>query len=176
MKRIVACIFATTVGLYFVSIPGYAQGRGGGHAPAVESHAVAHGADHDGHGKDADHDKTNTGPHSNETHPKTPIVDRIDANPALKAKVTSLLPAGMDLKTASSGFRNEGQFIAALHVSKNLGIPFADLKAKMTGPNHESLGQAIHDLKPGISEQDSRKDAETAEKEAKANIKTKPLT
>jgi hypothetical protein len=176
MKRIIACTFATTVGLYFIGMPGYAQGRGGGHAPSVESHPVVHDADHSSHGKDVDHDKTNTGAHPNETHLKTPIVDRIDANPALKAKVTSLLPAGMNLKTASSGFKNEGQFIAALHVSKNLGIPFADLKAKMTGPDHESLGQAIHDLKPSISEQDSKKDAETAEKEAKANIKTKPLS
>src|SRR6185436_10792187 len=34
---------------------------------------------------------------------------------------------------ASLGFKNQGQFIAALHVSRNLGIPFADLKTAMTG-------------------------------------------
>jgi len=39
----------------------------------------------------------------------------------------------MTLNEASKGFKNQGQFIAALHVSQNLGIPFADLKTAMTG-------------------------------------------
>ncbi len=39
----------------------------------------------------------------------------------------------MTLNQASKGFKNQGQFIAALHVSQNLGIPFADLKTAMTG-------------------------------------------
>jgi len=37
----------------------------------------------------------------------------------------ALLPPGTDLKTAESGFKSHGQFIAALHVSKNLNIPVA---------------------------------------------------
>ena len=44
-----------------------------------------------------------------------------------------MLPANMTLNGASSGFRNQGQFIAAVHVSQNLGIPFADLRAAMLG-------------------------------------------
>jgi len=44
-----------------------------------------------------------------------------------------MLPKGMTLNEASKGFKNQGQFIAALHVSQNLGIPFADLKTAMTG-------------------------------------------
>jgi hypothetical protein len=39
----------------------------------------------------------------------------------------------MTLNAASEGFRNQGQFLAALHVSKNLNIPFKDLKAAMLG-------------------------------------------
>jgi hypothetical protein len=39
----------------------------------------------------------------------------------------------MSLNQASKGFKNQGQFIAALHVSQNLGISFADLKTAMTG-------------------------------------------
>jgi hypothetical protein len=54
----------------------------------------------------------------------------------------------MTVETAAAGFRNQGQFIAALHVSRNLGIPFADLKTAMTGPTHQSLGQAIQSLRP----------------------------
>ena len=87
-----------------------------------------------------------------------------------------MLPAGTNLKTAASGFRNQGQFIAALHVSKNLGIPFDQLKAKMTGSDPMSLGQAIHALKPNMSENGVHKEAEKAELEAKADIKTKPAT
>jgi hypothetical protein len=67
----------------------------------------------------------------------------------------------MTLDQAATGFKNQGQLIAALHVSKNLNIRFAKLKADMTGPNHDSLGQAIHDLKPGV-------DATTAAKHATA--------
>jgi hypothetical protein len=39
----------------------------------------------------------------------------------------------MTLDRASAGFKNQGQFIAALHVSQNLNIPFSDLKAVMLG-------------------------------------------
>jgi hypothetical protein len=37
-----------------------------------------------------------------------------------------------------------GQYVAAQHVSENLGIPIGALKAKMTGNNAVSLGKAIH--------------------------------
>jgi hypothetical protein len=179
MKRFIACSCALTLGLYFSNVPAHAQGKGGGHGPSIESHAVDHG-DHGDHGKDLDHgkdvdnDKTHGATHPDETHTQR-MIDRINDNPALKAKVTSALN-GMDLKTALTGFKNDGQFMAAVNVSKNLGIPFADLKAKMMGPPHESLGQAIHALKPGITEDAAKKDAETAEKEAKLTLKTKPLS
>jgi hypothetical protein len=180
MKGFIACSCALTLGLYLSNLPAHAQGKGGsgGHGPSVDSHAVDHsdhgdhGADH---GKDLDNDKAHGATHaSDETHTQR-LLDRINDNPALKTKVTSVLN-GMDLKTAVTGFKNDGQFMAAVNVSKNLGIPFADLKAKMMGPPHESLGQAIHDLKPTITEDAAKKDAETAEKEAKLALKTKPLS
>ena len=62
-----------------------------------------------------------------------PIAQKIASKPNLNSKVRSLLPQGMSLNQASKGFKNQGQFIAALHVSQNLGIPFADLKTAMTG-------------------------------------------
>jgi len=52
-----------------------------------------------------------------------------------------MLPAGMTLEQASTGFRNQGQFIAALNASKNRGLPFADLQKAMT-VDGLSLGQA----------------------------------
>src|SRR5579864_7302674 len=58
-------------------------------------------------------------------HPApVPVPQKIAANPALLARVQPLLPSGMTVATAASGFKNEGQFIAALHVSRNLNIPF----------------------------------------------------
>ncbi len=83
------------------------------------------------------------------SHP-TPVSvpQRIANNPALATRLQPLLPSGMTLASAASGFKNQGQFIAALHVSRNLNIPFAQLKAEMTGTDHDSLGQAIHDLQP----------------------------
>ena len=47
----------------------------------------------------------------------------------------------MTLEQASAGFRNQGQFIAALNASKNRGLPFADLQKAMT-VDGLSLGQA----------------------------------
>ena len=100
------------------------------------------------------------------------FIQRIDANPQLVARLTPLVPSGMTLDQAAAGFKNQGQFIAALHVSKNLNIPFAQLKAEMTGTDHDKLGQAIHELKPTV---DSKAAAKTAEQEAKADVKaTRP--
>jgi hypothetical protein len=77
-----------------------------------------------------------------------PVPQRIANNPALVARLQPLLPSGTALANAATGFKNRGQFIAALHVSRNLNIPFAQLKAEMTGSDHDNLGQAIHGLRP----------------------------
>jgi len=61
-----------------------------------------------------------------------------------------MLPSGMTLSQASAGFRNQGQFIAALHVSQNLGIPFKELRGQMVN-HHRSLGQSIQRLKPTVN-------------------------
>jgi len=56
----------------------------------------------------------------------------------------------MTMDQAASGFRNQGQFLAALNASHRLNIPFADLKTAMV-TNHQSLGQAIHTVSPGTT-------------------------
>jgi hypothetical protein len=100
---------------------------------------------------------TPAAPATPETHAKaaTPaaskpvnISQRIETNPALAARLQPLVPSGLTLTAAATGFRTQGQFIAALHVSRNLNIPFIQLKNAMTGADHISLGQAIHDLRP----------------------------
>src|SRR5262249_13788861 len=78
-------------------------------------------------------------------------------NSKLSSKLQNLMPPGTDLQQAAQGFKNLGQFVAAVHVSHNLGIPFDQLKAKMIGPPKESLGQAIHALKPTANSSDESK-------------------
>jgi len=56
----------------------------------------------------------------------------IASDSKLSARLTALLPPGMTLTQAAAGFKNQGQFIAALEASKNLGIPFADLQDRVT--------------------------------------------
>jgi hypothetical protein len=106
-------------------------------------------------------------------HPApVPVPDKIAANPALVTHLQPLLPSGTTLASAATGFRNQGQFIAALHVSHNLNIPFVQLKAEMTGADHDSLGQAIHELQPAAN---SRVAVRTAEHQTELDLKvTKP--
>lgn len=120
------------------------------------------------HGKPPSPTAAPTHPAATAHHAPVPVPQRIAANPALVARLQALLPAGMTVESAATGFKNEGQFIAALHVSHNLNIPFAQLKAEMTGTDHDSLGQAIHTLQPTA---DAKAAAKTAEQEARADIK-----
>lgn len=162
MKKILGPVFLLNCVL-FLSASTFAQGKG--------STPPNHGIDHDGGvSHDRSQPKTN-GP----DHDAANFEARIDRNPALKSKVESMLPAGENLQTAATGFKNEGQFIAALHVSSNLGIPFDQLKAKMMSNPPMSLGQAIHALKPALSDKEVDTATETAEKEAKADEKTKSV-
>jgi hypothetical protein len=87
--------------------------------------------------------------------------------PQLTAQLQKLYP-DMDLAAASSGFKTLGAFVSALHVSKNLTMPFDQLKAKITGDNAESLGKAIHELKPTVNA-----DAEVKKAEAQAQADQK---
>ena len=69
----------------------------------------------------------------------------------LAATLAKLLPPGSDLRAEATGFRTLGDFVAAAHVSNNLAIPFASLKAKIVQGN--SLGDAIQALRPEIDAQ-----------------------
>ncbi len=78
--------------------------------------------------------------------PLTRVQQKLQKNTQLAAKVRSRLPAGTDLMAASEGFKNLGQFVAAVNVSHNLGIPFDQLKTNMVVEG-SSLGQSIQTLK-----------------------------
>jgi hypothetical protein len=99
--------------------------------------------------------------------------DLLQQNTKLAARLEKLLPnmtgnSATDLQTLltdANGFKNLGQFVAAVHVASNLGIGFDQLKAKMIGPPPESLGEAIKELKPAAN-------ASAAAKKANNQAKT----
>lgn len=74
--------------------------------------------------------------------------DLLTQNTKLSSKLQRLLPAGTNLQDAAKGFDHLGQFVAAIHTSHNLGIPFDQLRTEMMSGS--SLGQAIHKLKPNV--------------------------
>jgi hypothetical protein len=103
-------------------------------------------------------------------------------NTQLATKLTNLLPRGTDLQTAASGYKNLGQFVAAVHISHNLGIPFDHLKCTelatadacpsplIQPAKGTSLGGAIQTLKPSISTSESKAAAKQARKQASSDL------
>ena len=108
---------------------------------------------------------------------------KLDSTLTSKFQSQGMLPAGTDLKTACEGFKNLGQCVAALHVSKNLNIPFACLQANMagtapatdttcpagTGTSKLSLGKSITTLQPGAN---ATAEAKKANKQANSDIQS----
>jgi len=91
--------------------------------------------------------------------------DLIQLNTRLSDNLSRLLPTGTDMQTAASGFENLGEFVAAVHVSSNLGVSFDALKSQML--NGDSLGEAIHVLNPNA---DAQAEARKARAQAKREL------
>ena len=102
----------------------------------------------------------------------TPVQQKLQQNTNLASKLETRLPKGTDLMTASEGFRNLGQFVAAVNVSNNLGIDFVNLKTSMVDDGL-SLGQAIQTWKPTAN---STQEASRAESHATVLINSSSTT
>jgi hypothetical protein len=143
----------TTTGVATHGNSGDATHGNTGDATHGKSGDATHGHSADAvHGKDGDQEtETESTPHDGRAPhaPRGPssIATKINGNPEQLARITAMLPAGMTLDQATAGFRNQGQFIAALNASKNQGVPFADLQKAMT-VDGLSLGQAVKKLRP----------------------------
>jgi hypothetical protein len=98
----------------------------------------------------------------------TPVQQKLQRNTSLATKLESRLPAGTDLNAAAAGFRNLGQFVAAVNVSNNHALDFATLKTAMV-VDGKSLGQAIQAQKTTV---DGTTVAVRAERDADALIKS----
>ena len=166
MKSFIAFLFSLSVVVYWSGASTSGQSKGGSSKdPSV----------------DQGHSQGVVKSHETKADWETKFNDRIQNDAAFRSKIQSLLPPGTDLKTAESGFKNYGQFIAALHISKNLNIPFDQLKAKMTGATTSStvqtsstlmsLGKAIHALRPDISTNQANSEVKRAEKQTTVTMK-----
>ena len=167
MKRSSLIFTALAVSLFLSVMPVLAQRGGGGGRGGGAGGGMGQGASGMGSRDTRGGPNTETGRPtgtrqdsgtSMETGRKTPG-ELLTQNTQLNSKLQSLLPPGTDTQAAASGFKNLGQFVAAMHVSKNLGIPFDDLKAKMTGSNAVSLGKAIHEIQPSVNAKEAAKEA-----------------
>ncbi len=118
-----------------------------------------------------------------------PASDQLDAKADQDKKLTAnlqaqgVLPANTDAKSACENFKALDECVAALHVSKNLGVDFNCLKSNLTGVQTSadmssckgpagdkaiSLSKAIHAMKPDA---DAKAETKTAEKQAKDDLK-----
>jgi hypothetical protein len=170
-----------TTACFFAMAPAFAQhppggggagGAGGSHGPVMGNNAAVHG----------NADISSKGAAS--SSPTTLLTKNTKLDSTLTSKLQSkgLLPAGIDLKDACAGFKNLGQCVAAIHVSHNLKVPFACMKADMTGTapatgttcptgtgsSKMSLGKSIQTLSPNS---DSKTEAKNAQKQSDADIK-----
>lgn len=157
MKRSTIFLTVLAVILYLSGISAFAQ-HGQGHAGL-------------GHGASMSHDKQNKSARSESSQNiggKKTVGEQLARDSRLSSKLQGLLPANTNIQDAAKGFKDRGQFIAALHVSRNLNIPFDQLKMKMTGKPPMSLGKAIHELYPNA---DAKAETKKAEHQAKKDIK-----
>jgi len=175
MKYRLTTLALAALAVCFSAMPVAAQSRGQGHGAGAAGGSMGEGQGHDMN--------ASGNASSNASGPRT-AGDLLTQNKQLSSKLSSLLPAGTDLQLAAAGYSNLGQFVAAVHVSHNLGVPFDSLKCTQLAqaqfcPNGmavpsktSSLGQAIHTLKPDMSSTDSKSAAKQAEKKASDEIHT----
>jgi hypothetical protein len=102
----------------------------------------------------------------------TPVQLKLQRNTNLASKLESRLPKGTDLMAASEGFRNLGQFVAAVNVSHNHDLDFTKLKTAMVDEGM-SLGQAMKEQRSSL---DGTVEANRAQNDADIFIRSTETT
>jgi hypothetical protein len=169
MKRSILIAASVAVFLWIAGAPAFAQGgHPGGHPGGPPSMAGGAGS----HGASGSHDAMGNGKSesvSSMEGSKAPGT-LLTQNTKLAGKLSALLakqsPPITDLQAASSGFKNLGQFVSAVHVSNNLHIPFTTLKTEIMKDG--SLGKAIKALRPDA---DSKAETKTAKKQTDEDVR-----
>lgn len=76
----------------------------------------------------------------------SPVQRELQRNAVLADSIRARLH-GTDAVAVASGFRRLELFVATVHASNTLAIPFFDLKRRIVGDGM-TLGQAIQDIRP----------------------------
>jgi hypothetical protein len=190
MKRFTAEVAILAAGLWFIAIPAAAQGRGmggrPGGAPGMSgSHMPMGMPGSENMGSMRPDNPHTSSPNSTPKGPKSPAT-LLEQNIHLKNNLASFFPAGTNLTMQATGFKNLGQFVAAVHVSHNLDIPFDQLKctelgtkkatasgmtcpSTVTNESGMSLGKAIHTIQPDTN---SKQAVHDANRQAKTDIQS----
>ncbi|HXT86412.1 MAG TPA: hypothetical protein VN745_05250 [Verrucomicrobiae bacterium] len=189
MRKALAVIAVGATMLWLSASAAMAQGQSQNHTSHGASAAGSHepmGMDHAMGGGP----NNGVGKSSTATGSKTPD-ELLTQNTQLASKLQSLVPQGTDLQAAAASFKNLGQFVAAVHVSHNLKIPFACLASDMTGTaaanfapsgttvtcpdgtgaKRMTLGGSIKALDPSVDNTEAKQDAKTAMNQAKNDMK-----
>ena len=103
--------------------------------------------------------------------PEMKAANALDRNPYLSSSVKPLLPARTNVTDAATGFKKEKEFVAALHLSRNLGIPFDQIKTRMTGEHRMSLTDALRDIRSDMEKKEAKAEVKKAEEQAKDDEK-----
>lgn len=166
MKKHYMFVLAIAVALYCA--PVFAQ-HGGGRPAGVGpgSTGAPAGVGSEASGRPSDPGSAGMGHSGMASGSPTSVLDNNHVSTALTNALTKsgvTIPGG-NLQTACSGFKNLGQCVAALHVTKNLNLTFGDLQTKMAS---ESLGKAIQDL--GGPNVNGKTEAKKANKQASQDL------
>jgi hypothetical protein len=98
----------------------------------------------------------------------SPAQQTLFRNTVLADTLRVRLPQGTDMLAAAGGFRRLELFVATVHASNNLVIPFFELKRRIVNDGM-TLGQAIQDIRP---KSQYWSEARRAEDDAAAMIRT----
>jgi len=203
MKKILTFVFVLSFVFYLSNVSTFAQSRGNGNGPAVTGgHApdINHSTDH---GKSGDHANTDHANAKNQSTGKTDLFNRINANSNLSSRLTDLIPTdpatGLKITTlqdlAGLPWKNQGQLIAFLHVANNQKLnptEWTNMRNAMTGTapvsptgtapvsatstDKLSVGQALHLVRPNLSQTEISAQVEQAESQTKVDLKVTTKT
>ncbi len=96
-----------------------------------------------------------------------PVPAALAKSVTLGPKVRLILPEGMDIPKAAAGFQDTGVFLATVHASQNLGVPFNHLKGYMTGQEKATLVAAIQQMRYDV---DAKAEAKKASNQARGDL------
>src|SRR5687768_10563330 len=140
MMKLVTMAVVSIFALSTASVSVYAQGRGNGQAKKTTVQATKPAAKAQARAVKAEARAAKTTAKAETRAAKTqtgvaPTTETRTAarNPNQEARLIAMLPPGTNIQDAAMGFKNRGQFMAAVNASANHQISFFELKARMTG-------------------------------------------